>query len=338
MQTEAYSKPRIEWLGVLQGFSMLLVVLGHVTLTNTFQDPSTPLIATMERAIYSFHMPLFIFISGWLFCHTCIDRDLPYRGMIKKKLHRLGLPFLFFTCVTMVIKLALPHLMKRTVDLNEIIDTFLLFRSNPLEEMWFVITLLVLMSAYPIYKWLLRNGYLLWGLLAVIIIFFISPRDFNYYQLGKVAIMLPYFVAGILCCHYGIIEKYASNWWVLFMSAIIFVCSNVLQLADRWINSDVVLIINACTGIIFSICICAAITSFRPQTFSSFSRYTFQIFLLGIFFQMAIRVIYGKIGEMSPWVYPALFATSVIAGVYIPVVISKFIKRYCPKIKALFGL
>ena len=46
---------RINWLSVLQGWSMLLVVIGHVTLTNVFQNPETPVSAEIERIIYSFH-------------------------------------------------------------------------------------------------------------------------------------------------------------------------------------------------------------------------------------------------------------------------------------------
>ena len=42
---------RINWLSVLQGWSMLLVVIGHVTLTNVFQDPETPVSAEIERII-----------------------------------------------------------------------------------------------------------------------------------------------------------------------------------------------------------------------------------------------------------------------------------------------
>ena len=66
---------RINWLSVLQGWSMLLVVIGHVTLTNVFQDPETPVSAEIERIIYSFHMPLFMFISGFLFYLTKIGRN-----------------------------------------------------------------------------------------------------------------------------------------------------------------------------------------------------------------------------------------------------------------------
>ena len=90
---------RINWLSVLQGWSMLLVVIGHVTLTNVFQNPETPVSAEIERIIYSFHMPLFMFISGFLFYLTKIGRDKGYAETIGDKAKRLLIPYAAFTCL-----------------------------------------------------------------------------------------------------------------------------------------------------------------------------------------------------------------------------------------------
>ena len=75
-------KKKIEWLSILQGFSMLLVVIGHVSLTNVPRDPTTPVATCIERVIYSFHMPLFIFISGWLFYYTCLRKKKGYSNVV----------------------------------------------------------------------------------------------------------------------------------------------------------------------------------------------------------------------------------------------------------------
>ena len=149
---------KIEWLSVLQGFSMLLVVIGHVSLTNVPGDVTTPIATGIERTIYTFHMPLFIFISGWLFYYTCIGRNKSYKDMLVSKAKRLAIPFFAFTIIAMVLKLAFPQLMHRVVDAEEIINTFVFFRSNPLGEMWFVIVLFELMLMYPIYKLITNNS------------------------------------------------------------------------------------------------------------------------------------------------------------------------------------
>ena len=150
-------KKKIKWLAVLQGLSMLLVVIGHVSLTNIPGDPTTPIATGIEKVIYSFHMPLFIFISGWLFYYTFIHKDKGYGDVVKSKLRRLGIPFLTFTFVATVLKFAFPSLMHRQVTAQELIDTFILFRSNPLGEMWFIVVLFELMLLYPVYKHVSRN-------------------------------------------------------------------------------------------------------------------------------------------------------------------------------------
>jgi len=71
--------------------------------------------------------------------------------------------------------------------------------------------------------------------------------------------------------------------------------------------------------------------------FNSFRDYTFQIFLMGIFFQMAIRWIFVRIGNDSLFI--PMWFLSVLVGVYVPTVIAQTIKKIAPKyICMCFGL
>ena len=54
---------RIEYLDIAKGVGILLVVLGH----NDFEVISL----FVQRLIYSFHMPLFFFLSGY-FLNTAV--------------------------------------------------------------------------------------------------------------------------------------------------------------------------------------------------------------------------------------------------------------------------
>lgn len=82
---------------------MLWVVVGHAPLLSV--DMIQPgYVEILYRIAYSFHMPLFIFVSGYLFYMTRISKPMPYAEMVLDKLKRLGIPFLFFTLVAMVVK------------------------------------------------------------------------------------------------------------------------------------------------------------------------------------------------------------------------------------------
>lgn len=103
----AEQKTKIIWISILQGWSMLLVVIGHITLTNIFENPETPISTGIERIIYGFHMPLFMFISGGLFYYTKIRKDKKYGVTIRDKVKRLLAPFVFFTLATFALSIYL---------------------------------------------------------------------------------------------------------------------------------------------------------------------------------------------------------------------------------------
>lgn len=322
---------KIEWLSVLQGFSMLLVVIGHVSLTNVPGDPSTPIATGIERAIYSFHMPLFIFISGWLFYFTCLRKDKDYSDVVKAKLKRLGIPFFAFTLIATVLKAAFPSLMHRPVTGQELIDTFLLFRSNPLGEMWFIVVLFVLMMLYPIYRSAIKHDRLTAILLIVSVFVYICPPPLTVFYIDRVCHMAPFFVGGILCCKYEW-QKYLEDYLALLISAVMFTLWNVLG-----VMSDPMNFLSISFGIVFSFSLCLNLAKRWPSLFNSFRDYTFQIFLMGIFFQMVVRWIYVKLG--NDLLFVPMWLLSVVIGIYVSTMIARLIEHKAQKgVRMCFGL
>lgn len=207
------NRQKITWLQILQGWSMLLVVIGHVTLTGIFENPQTPVSATIERVIYSFHMPLFMFISGFLFYFTKISRDLAYKEVVFDKLKRLGIPYLFFTFFTFAVKFIFSPFMKRPVELSlrQFTDSFLYPGSNPLSEMWFVATLFIIMLSYPLLKYMITGHFKIAVLIigsVVLNLFF--PPDIFLLCLSNVAYMFLFFCLGILFCKFDIQRFFES--------------------------------------------------------------------------------------------------------------------------------
>lgn len=326
-------KQKITWLQILQGWSMLLVVIGHITLTGIFKDPETPVSATIESVIYSFHMPLFMFISGFLFYHTKISRDLPYKSVVVDKLKRLGSPYLFFTLFTFAVKLAFAPFMKRPVELsaNQFIDSFLYPGSNPLSEMWFVATLFIIMLAYPLLRYMitspLKIGILLVGCIALNLFF---PSDIGLLCLSNVAYMLVFFCVGILFCRFGWQRYFAGTTAALVVWILLFAGLTLVPHCPK-------LLLNL-SGIGFSVALALNLEPVAPRLFSSFRDYTFQIFLLGIFPQIAIRILYAHLPPHA-LVYWGLYLGSIVVGIYLPVLIARVIQR-CPSaiVRRCFGL
>lgn len=323
-------RAKIYWISILQGWSMLLVVMGHITLTNIFENPTTPVSSEIERIIYGFHMPLFMFISGGLFYYTKIRKGKKYGGTIRDKAKRLLTPFVFFTLATFALKYIFNPLMKRPVELSfkQIIYCVLYPASNPLGEMWFVITLFIIFLFYPVFKWSLQRNKCMvsvWVTGLLLNLFF--PKDMELFCLSQVAYYLIYFYSGLLFFKFEV-YKYVDTKYFFVASLLLFVFSNILVFPAIFLTF---------TGIAFSVALCLLLSHYWIFLFSSFRDYTFQIFLMGLFFQMGIRFLYAKLdNELLYW---PLYVLSVLLALYMPVLISKFIlKIRSPFIHQCFGL
>lgn len=197
--------------------------------------------------------------------------------------------------------------------------------------MWFVIVLFELMLMYPVYKLFTKNS--LWafvGLGGAVLISKFFP-EISYFNIGRVAYMFPFFVAGILCCRFEW-HGFMNKLWFMLIMAVLFISCNIIEVLPVSMNVE-----TAFVGTIFTMSLCLIVGKYIPKLFSSFRDYTFQIFLMGIFFQMTIRWWYVKMG--NELLFVPLWLLSVVIGVYAPTFIAKIIDKKAPKyVKMCFGL
>lgn len=85
---------RVDFIDLIKGYGIILVVWGH-----TFSPRSVYL--------YSFHMPLFFFVSGFLF------KEKPFSEFIMAKIKRLYLPYVVFCLVSWLFYLLVPLLLHK---------------------------------------------------------------------------------------------------------------------------------------------------------------------------------------------------------------------------------
>ncbi|MDR1895700.1 MAG: acyltransferase family protein [Prevotellaceae bacterium] len=93
---------RIIWIDIAKGLGIFLVVVGHVISSGNI----------LHHWIYSFHMPLFFFLSG-----ICLNNDRIYTGFLYKRLKSLLLPYLYFGILLTIFELGL-------LSFDKIIDNF----------------------------------------------------------------------------------------------------------------------------------------------------------------------------------------------------------------------
>lgn len=79
---------RLNYIDQLKGFAILLVVAGHVLEFCLYKNN----FSFLHDMIYSFHMPLFAFLSGLVFT-SLSDYKLVGRKLVRQS-YRLLIPFL----------------------------------------------------------------------------------------------------------------------------------------------------------------------------------------------------------------------------------------------------
>ena len=93
-----------ESLHVAKGLGIVLVVLGHIDMPGI----QPPFWFPFRDVIYTFHMPLFMVVSGVLFSMTQkpVFSWSEYVVFMKKKAGRLLLPYASITLILLLVKFA----------------------------------------------------------------------------------------------------------------------------------------------------------------------------------------------------------------------------------------
>ncbi len=138
------SKPadnnRILWIDAVKGFTAVLVVLGHNLMGMLDEGmfvSGTEAWTCLVNWIYSFHMILFFFVSGYLFCRSYIGRDLQDAEIKRKyrvQLQNLVIVYFFFSILLWLSRYVLSSHVVKQVSLRNL----LLIPVRPLETYWYL--------------------------------------------------------------------------------------------------------------------------------------------------------------------------------------------------------
>ena len=180
-------KGRIQYLDLVKFFTIYLVIMGHVT--PAMVDGWT----TGKRLIYfiySFHMPLFMMLSGYFIRSKTLSKTVP--DFLLTTARQLLLPAV--TCTS--ICLLYLFLAREHVDV----------RGEIIGNSWFLKTLFVFFVLFYLIKKIPMND---WVLLIVSCgLLFVIPHATTL----QVNLLFPYFWGGYLLRKYQVLEKVSFKW------------------------------------------------------------------------------------------------------------------------------
>jgi fucose 4-O-acetylase-like acetyltransferase len=338
---------RIEYLDIARGIGILLVVLGH----NDFGAVSP----FFHQVIYSFHIPLFFFLSGYF-----INTALPFFDYFKKRFHSVLKPYLFtifliyFASVSfekMGFQTAVGRIIKSLYGTGYYIDWVALWFLPHL----FVVSLYAFIIIVLVGK--LRNRWISWGVLLLTLIvstlFFPLFYPFSISVFGRSYELygLPFSLDLIFLCGFFFLlgnetrqitsEKTFDNIFLLIGSGIGLILLNGVfpyrvDIAIRVYESLLVNTAEAILGILFVLGLSRQI-ELRAQKLGSAFKYLGNISLIILLFHVPIQGFWSEKVVVVINNLPLSILIGFIMGVVGPILIHEIFIRFNPVASYWFG-
>lgn len=189
---------KIAYIAIAQLIGCILVILGH----------SIPLNWEIPRAIYkadvflyTFHMPLFFFVSGYLFYKTKSFERYTFGAYIKKRSFRLMLPYVVLTVVGFIPKLLTSGFFKDKSEFSVMyfVKAFLVPRENVWGHFWFLPALLLISLFSFAFAKLKKKSVSLYGVLTVLLFgLTLIPKITDWFAVNDILKYTCFYALGLL--------------------------------------------------------------------------------------------------------------------------------------------
>ena len=215
---------RIQWIDLCKAIGIYLVVLGH------FLPVGTPL----KIIIYSFHVPLFFILSGFL-----LKTERGWVSQVFRRARLLLLPYFGFATVSLFYYVAFP------INKMDIVTKFFFWKGETVwnEPLWFLFTLFVVeLIAYTLFRCLpifTKNMTALFGIVIGVMamgyfVYWLRPLSLEYFGIDKAICLLGFYLLGYLLRQtqfLNALPKSKELWTGVFL----LVC--VITLVLNWNNN-----------------------------------------------------------------------------------------------------
>lgn len=236
---------RIAWIDIARGLGMFLVMLGH---RNNIISPA------VTSWIYSFHMPLFFFLSGYVIRNV---EKIYLQDIMQKLVKKLVVPFF---CLGILLELWY-YILACCYGGTKDISYYLCMFCDGVGTLWFVQCLFVAeILYYVVAKWC--KGLFLHIVVLAIVAFGFFFNSLNYALPLHVEVAL----IALLFVHLGALCS-KNEWWCTLQKDYIWmfvfgggtILLNVLQskpnMVCRVYGNPLIFVLGACFGILFVCCL-----------------------------------------------------------------------------------
>jgi fucose 4-O-acetylase-like acetyltransferase len=299
-------------IDTLRGIACILLVSFHVVGIPDagLRLPETHPLVRMNEALAYLRMPLFSFISGYVYAMRPLQGDAT--GFLRGKTRRLLLPVL-----TLGTLFAL--LQSFTPGTNGAIDNWWLLHIVPVGHFWFLEALFII---FVILVGLERSGLLaVPGRFAMVFAASLVPFAFSdlprYFAVSGVVYLLPFFLGGLAC------YRFAIGSTVMRWLAVALLVGAVVRLWAGPGNTAIASLAGLTVGLASAFLLLRS--GWQNRWLAFIGGYSFAIFLMHVFFTAASRLFFTALGLSDPY---ALLVLGTTAGVVGPIVAALILAHF----------
>lgn len=311
----------LKFIAYLQIIGIILVVFGHSF--HQYPDGHNGTSMLIYRLFYSFRMPLFMFVSGFLMIYTTFkrgNRTPKIRHFALKKVKRLLIPYVVLTLVTYIPRASMSGVADDTlpVSVKGLLESLYLTDRLPIPYFWFIqASFLLLIVCYAIISLSKRTrvpSLVVYTSLFAALLFggLYAPTGeeiFSYRHAMNIGI---FFILGaVYCDYYEYIDKYLplDSWASGIYTFILWIITFMLWEGTAFIR------ISSLFGIAMCISASKLLVKYRVTLLDHLIGANYLIFLLSWYFNVITQQILAHYIVLPWWIHTIL---SLIFGIYIP--------------------
>ena len=302
----------------LKGYACFLVLFGHVIMGIRLAGIDIPnFFGGMEKFIWSFHVALFLFLSGVVYKVTGEWKNKKTKsGFILYKLYTLGIPYIAFSVVYILIN----SLVGESNTGFEVSDILYIWKT-PVAQYWYLYALFFLFCIWTVFSEKIKNWQITF---IVVLIGYLAPlfriplgcMDVVFYS--ALAFGIGTFV------DFNRITKLSSwfKWLIVLMHIVTGSLLVLLNKIEAPLIKEIMILFGICSSIVFV----SMLQSLKPVSrFLDFiNKYSFQIYLLHTIFTAGIRIILLRMNITQWWSHVIL---GTVCGLVFSVLAAKIAKK-----------
>lgn len=281
----------------LKGYACFLVLFGHVIMGIRLSGLNIPpFFRGVELFLWSFHVALFLFLSGVVYKETGEWKGKKTKyAFILHKLLNLGVPYVVFSAIYIAINAFVGE-----ANTNSSITDILLIWKTPVAQYWFLYALFFLFLIWTAFSGLLKN----WQTTALVLLVGYLLPQFNV-GLGSFDIVFYSALAFGVGTFVDFKRIATPKIWVKITVILLHIATSIVLIVIGKIENAFFKEFMILLGIYSSILFISLIAEikFISRFLLFVNKYSMQIYLLHTIFTAGIRIILIRVNVTQWWMH-----------------------------------